>query len=431
MIDTLRWDHLEAYGYSRPTSPFLSSLAGRAVLFEDASSTAPQTVPSVPSLWSGVYPRRHGNQFLHGTQSFRVERRQVPPLVPPDLPLLAEIFAERGFFTGAVVANPWLDPSTGFARGFDDYRHLIREPGAGINATAGELLDTVADRRFLLYLHYMDVHYPYEPPEPYRQQFVGDLPGKVVYHHGWKRSVAPDDVAYSRAVYDAGIRAMDDLLAELITDFESRGLLETTLVVVLGDHGEEFYEHEGLGHGHSLYAELIRVPLILVHPSLAARRVSAPVGLIDLLPTLLELTGGDARAQGPGQSLVSLIVGRNASGADGERTLFSEIGTSKAARRGDRKIIRRTGDQVPVALREQLFDLGRDPGENQPLDQADWAVQLGAELDEFVTGTSELASDYDLPIEPGLKSGLKPGSELDSKLDPELEKQLKALGYLD
>ena len=420
VIDTLRADHLESYGYQRPTSPFLAELARGGVLFEDASSPAPQTVPAVLSLWSGVHPSRHGVQYFPASDSFHPRMPRAPPTAPSETTFMAEYFRAAGFQTGAVVTNPWLQSKWGFAQGFDWYMH--RGPGtrgAEVNAAALEILDDIDAPRFLLYLHYMDVHAPYLPSEEYLADFARGIYGSYVHWNGRKGAVSATDLAYTRAVYDAGIRTMDDALREFVVELSDRGLLEQTLLVVTGDHGEEFYEHEGLGHGHALYGELLRVPLVITHPSLSPRRIATPVGLIDVLPTLLALTGIATRGDYTGVSLLPLLRGQEGAGPAADRPLFFELGWAKSIRRGDRKLIRhrRSSGGTPT---EVHFDLSRDHEEALPQPEAPWAEALREELDAFLSGAVSAK-----PMRPADReeAGIAPGSEL--------EQQLKLLGYLD
>jgi arylsulfatase A-like enzyme len=421
LVDALRADHLGCYGYALPTSPFLDELARDGVVFERAVSAASQTVPSVLSLWASVYPSRHGNQYFARKNAFRVGPNRTRPRVPEQLPLMAEMFQRRGYATGAVIGNALLHPDYGFARGFDRYLNLpaqqrlnVLPRGQDVNRAAFTLLEEWRERPFLLYLHYMDVHSPYQPPEPYRREFVGSLRGMYSYVNGLFPILRPEDVAFTRALYDAGIRGVDDVVHELVVALRSNGLADSTLLVVTADHGDEFHEHGGMGHGWTLYQEVLHVPLVFVHPRLTraatARRFPGPVSLVDVLPTLLELTGGEVLSGLDGVSLAPLIVGAEAEGENPPRALFSELGDMKAIQKGERKLIRsmRQGEH------DEAFDLQADPREQQPGAPA-WRQELATELSAFLEHAPP-------PL---------PAPAEDAPVDPRLEEQLRALGYAE
>ncbi len=425
VVDTLRADHLGCYGHARPTSPFLDSLAERSVLFEDVTSASSHTVPAVLSLLSGLHPHRHGNQYFPETNSLRAPRPRVRPLVPRGVALLAEELRAARFATAAVVANPWLRAEYGFARGFDDYRALhgrewtAHPGGEEVNAVAGELLERFRGRRFFLYLHYMEPHAPYDPPPGPRELLAGGLEGENVYRAGPAPGLRPEDLRFMHALYEAEVRAVDDRLRELAAQLEARGLAGSTLLVIAGDHGEEFHEHRGLGHGYTLYEEVTRVPLLFSHPDLPGtpRRVRAPVAGVDLLPTLLELAGLPVPTGLDGRSLAPLVLGGEAAAEPpAERPLLSELGNQAALRRGAGKLLRW---RAPGG-REDAFDLSRDPGEARPLPEpegAAWRAALSAELAAF------------LRVEAGPEgsaAAAEPGPP-----EPELEQRLRALGYVE
>jgi arylsulfatase A-like enzyme len=406
VIDTLRVDHLGCFGYSKPTSPVLDALCERSVVFENAVSVASQTVPSVLSLWTGVYPREHGNQYYTEQRSFRVPREDVAPRVPEDLPLLAERMRARGYRTGAVVGNPWLKPEYGFARGFESYRYLpgklafLHYPrGSRINKIATQLLRRWRNERFFLYLHYMEPHFPYRALPEDRERFAKGLEGRPA-----------NDPELRSAVYDASVHTLDRYLAQLLGALETMALTQSTLVVITADHGEELFDHGKFGHGHALYEEQVASLMIFSHPALRARRVSEPVSLVDLLPTLAALLGGDPPEGGAGLSLAPWIVGESA-GPPPERSLFSELATQKAVRRGSRKLIR-SGD----AAASLAFDLADDPGERKPVAEGPaWRAELEAALVEFEAAQGDEAGAA--------------ADETVETVDPETRKRLEMLGY--
>jgi arylsulfatase A-like enzyme len=414
MIDTLRADRLGLHPRGQATSPFIDELAERSVNFENATSTAPQTVPSVLSLLSSAYPSRHGNHYFHKTSSFRLPERKTLPQVPDELPLMGELFQARGYRTGAVVTNPWLQAKWGFDRGFDQYEFINRARGPVVNETGLRMIDGWNRQRpFLLYLHYMDVHFPRLPLDPFKEVFTAGLPGKNVYgNHGFP-DLTDEDRIYSIAAYDACVRSMDEVLRELMQALEERGLDDSTLVVVVSDHGDEFGEHGGLGHGRTLYQEMLDVPLMFVHPKLEghARRITEQVSLVDVLPTLVELTGGKVPQELMGRSLVGWILPGEPPPHPTPSPLIAELGFVKMIRDGDRKLI---WFQDKDSM--EAYDLGEDPGELRPIPQdLAWIANLRTRLRDVLDQTQPVATTQP-PVE----------AELDNS---ELRKSLEALGY--
>lgn len=301
-IDTLRADHLGAYGYDVPTSPNLDALAASGVRVEHQWSTCSWTRPAVGSLLTGHYAREIG---LYEEQFDRL---------PDDVTTLAERFQAAGYTTLGATANPSLNSWFGFAQGFDAYldakvlfKFMRRRPGvprftrngAGNIPTAADITDmglglvdehATADAPLYLQLLYIDPHIPYSPPDAH-----------------------VDAVEGSRFVdYDGEIHYVDAEVRRLLDGLRERGLLEDTLVVVTADHGEGLRDHPGLPrsttHGWYLYDSMLHVPLILWHPEIEAREVGGQWSTVDVAPTVLDLAGVEVPA-GPGRSLAPLLRG--------------------------------------------------------------------------------------------------------------------------
>lgn len=414
LVDALRDDRLGRERRGLPTSPFLDELTRRSVRFDGASSTSAQTVPSVLSLLSGVLPSRHGNQYFHDTASFRRPERGTLPQVPATLPSMAGLLRARGYRTGAVVTNPWLQEKWGFARGFERYEFASRARGRVVNTTALEIVDGWdRERPFFLYLHYMDVHFPHRPLAPFKGAFTEGLPGEHVYANRAFPDLSDEDRDFSLALYDECVRSMDEVLRELMAALDERGLARSTLFVVASDHGDEFGEHGGLGHGRTLYQEMLDVPLLFAHPALElhARRIAEPVSLVDVLPTVLELTGGAVPQGLMGRSLAPWILPAAALEAPPPKPSIAELGLLKSMRDGERKLI-----WWPADERIEAFELREDPLEQRALaqDQA-WIAPWCAHLRGILSDTLPLGTD-DAAAEP----------EPD---DSELMRSLEALGY--
>lgn len=397
VVDTLRADHLSGFGHPHPTSPYLDRLADQSVTFTRALATASHTVPSMLSLWTGRYPVVHGNQYFADVRAFRVPTPNTRPSVPAPLPMLAEHLRDNGYRTAAVTTNPWLREEYGFARGFDVYHHLDEVPaprGPAVNAVAREIVEEWRARRFFLYVHYMDVHLPFDPEPRYRGRFPA-------------RDGLPELMTQWHADYQAEIRAVDDYIRGVVEALSELGLAEDTLLIVTSDHGEEYRDHGRFGHGHALYQELIHVPLLLHHRKLAAGRIDVPVSLVDLFPTVAALVTGPLQREVDGISLVPLILDRDR--ADRDRVLFGELGNQVTAIRDNQKLIR---DSTRPKERETAFDLRDAAGERESVDASTpWVAELAAEIDRHAARAS--AADQ-APYE---------------VLDPAVEERVRALGY--
>ncbi|MCZ6598713.1 MAG: sulfatase [Planctomycetota bacterium] len=307
-IDTLRADRLGCYGYERDTSPAIDALAERGVLFRTAIAESSWTLPSHVTMLSGLYPSTHG-----------VERPERRP--GSGTRLLAERLRDAGWTTFAITDGGWLSPAFGFARGFLDYRAEL----AGTEAHVNELIQRIepllgGERPFFAFLHTYDVHCPYDPPEPYASLFRSEeraeieTAGRCGNPHFNAMDLDAGEARFLSDRYDGSIRRVDDALRGLFDLLEERGALEDTVVVLTSDHGEEFLEHGRIGHERTLEREVLFVPLIVVAPGLGPRVETHPVGLVDIVPTVLELLGLPAAADVEGQSLVRLARGEAADG---------------------------------------------------------------------------------------------------------------------
>ncbi len=429
VADTLRADRLGAYGNTRGLTPFLDSLAERSYVFHDAYAQSPWTSPSVASLLTSRYPSQHG--FLDFASLLAGEERS-----------LAEVLAEGGHATAGFTANTLLSRKRGFAQGFDTYR-VLATPAArprhrlvswvtgradAIDAAALEWLDGPARREgpVFLYLHYMDTHTPYQPAAPAVERiFAGREPPdfeKLTDAHLFGRMGGLDEQTLTavKDAYDAEVLSLDLALGRFFAELERRGFLRNALVVFTSDHGEEFMDHGFTGHGHSLFDELIHVPLLVSVPGQTQRvDVTGAVSLVDLAPTLVELAGGTAPAAFEGRSLASLLraapEARQArlpeAPAISEMMVVNGIRLTPHARAvvlGPRKLITGVGGE------REFYDRGRDPGETDPggVERQD-RERLRRALESFV----ERAAQQGAP-------------RRTQPLDATDEEQLKALGYL-
>jgi len=314
-IDVLRADHVGSYGYSRATTPAIDALATKGITFESAISAAAWTKPSVPSYFTSRFPHQHG--VYRG--SYWRDGKLLADALGPDEVTLAELFAEHGYRTLALVANPVVDPALGLAQGFDEFVAELRSATELRERFLTRLDALERQQPFFAYIHFNDVHLPYQQPEPYRSIF-GDTESPIDFTTSeWKllkRGIGTGDVTVSAAdrraltnLYDGALRYVDSQIEQILSGLEQRGLLEDSLIVVLSDHGEEIFDHGGIDHGSSLYDELLHVPFILRLPANehGGLRVATAVSSIDLLPTLAEYLGFEAPAEIAGRSLMPMI----------------------------------------------------------------------------------------------------------------------------
>ncbi len=306
-VDTLRADHLGAYGYERPTSPFFDELAARGTLFERAIVQLPGTLPSHMSIFTGLYPAEHG---------------VYPPdnVLAPDVPTLPEVLRAHGFWTAGFTEGGYVDGHYGFERGFDRFADDADKGPRTVETTFERGLDFLAslerDVRFFLFLHTYVVHDPYDPPLPYAGLFwEGPPPAEAWEPTGpnltavnrGERAATPATVRYFEALYDGSIRYFDDQLRAFFGRLDELGLTNETTIVLTSDHGEEFFEHGKLVHWQ-IYQETTRVPLLVLEPGRSSgARVAALVESVDLAPTLWELAAVSSPPESSGKSFVHLL----------------------------------------------------------------------------------------------------------------------------
>jgi arylsulfatase A-like enzyme/Tfp pilus assembly protein PilF len=444
-IDTLRADHLGAYGYPRATSPKLDALAHEGVVFEQAISQAPWTAASFASLFTGLYPSVHGldggvswapgQSSAGGTLPFAVQKT-----LPLKQPTLAELLRRHGYQTAGFVSNVYVNSVFGFSHGFltydDEHRDYsravgrVKRRGEKTNARVFEWLELGPEEPFFLFVHYNDPHAPYYPPAPFGREWVKDYRGDLtpesttaVIQRGGEpvNDLSPEDLAYLIGLYDGEIAYTDARVGELLERVRGLDLKRDLLIVVTADHGEEFLEHGSTSHGYTLFEEQVHVPLILHYPSrLKPRRVRAQVRHIDVLPTLLALARIDERPPGvQGQSLVALAEGRTEQGPGIAISEATYVGDRKALRRSDGlKLIRSFAGEP-----DRLFDLKQDPREQSDLLAAGEAPPepLVNELTGWLRESQETRTA--LFGEDGVAQEVI--------LDSETQDRLEALGYIE
>ncbi len=290
-LDTTRADHLACYGYERVKTPNLDRLAKEGVLFSKAYTPVPITLPSHSTIFTGLDPLNHGVRY----NSIFV--------LPDEALTLAEILSGEGYHTAAAVSSFVMDHRFGLSQGFDTYLDKMPSeffnPRIKIREFAQVSADQVTDRaikwldarqagKWFLWVHYFDPHFPYKPPEPYLSD-------------------------YAENPYDGEIEFMDHQLGRLLERLRAEGVLDKTIVVVVGDHGEGLGEHNEDSHSYLIYNSTIHVPLIMRIPdyAFAGKVLDESVGTRDILPTLLDMLGLEHPGSLDGQSMLNLIQGRS------------------------------------------------------------------------------------------------------------------------
>lgn len=286
LVDTLRADHLGCYGYARPTSPNIDALARDGVRFEDVSAHCSWTKPSTATVLTGLHPIEHGVHD-HGD------------MLPENLETLAEILNVQGYQSYAFMANAFASSLFGMMQGFQE-ELMIKAPSQALHQKIVARLDNLeAGKPFFLYVHSMDPHGPYDPPEAF-DRWSKELE-TANYGELWAQSrrAQIDDLGAERrpphnledvvALYDGEIAANDHSFGLLMEELKQRGLYDNTMVVLLSDHGEEFYEHSSFGHGSSLFQEVLQVPWVIKYPgqTAAGTSVGGRWQHVDVAPTLL------------------------------------------------------------------------------------------------------------------------------------------------
>ncbi len=440
VIDTLRVDHVGAYGYPRPTTPELDRIAAEGVTFLNARSSSSWTRPAVGSIFTSLFPSEHG---AVSTGS---------PL-RSDVATLPALLQAAGYVTVGVSANfVHVSEASGFARGFDVFttvqsdvpsageehvwatqkpdgnvRYVRDGTGEEVNRAVRERLPPPGDAPLFLYVQYMDPHAGYTPPPDLRQKFVRDPafdraspPATAAVLNAFvAQGTLPGPLALGRFIdlYDAEIAAADRALGELVRELEARG--RPLVMAVVADHGEAFGEHHALTHGVNLFDELLRVPLI-VRDGRAPRagdKRTEPVDVLDVPTTLLAAAGVPAPSALRGRDLLAPAAGLR------PRDSIAELAPDPLAAwflqqvRKHRYAVSRLPWKLIVSRddREVLFDLARDPREAAPLDPK--TEPVAAELGASGRAIAGRPSEPPQPAAPALDEQTRAG--------------LKALGYVE
>jgi len=431
-VDTLRADRLGCYGYSRDTTPRLDALSSDSAVFLRTYAPSAWTLPSHVSLLTGLNVINH-----------RVEAEK--DRMDPDLPTLASELKKQGTYCAAMTSGGFVSAIYGFDLGFDtfqlgDWGIFKLDASARLGRAAADWLRGHGDRNFFLFLHTYQCHAPYDLPEPDRSAFLPPgTPARLrdpMYAVGGQagifKALPEADRQNASDLYDAEVRYVDRvLIGPLLDALQETGLYDRTLLIVTGDHGEEFYEHGAWTHGPDLYDESLKVPLLVKFPQsqYAGKRVDSIVRLTDIMPTILEEMGAGARdLELDGRDLRPLLK----RGEHEDREFLAELAANRMGSRIPRKIALNSGRlklilnqlyqpddlsffTAPPPARPQIevYELDTDPGETRNVAEEHAAAARG-----LVQRIEALTA----------KSRKRQVGE--TVMTEELREQLRALGYI-
>ncbi|HKV12667.1 MAG TPA: sulfatase [Thermoanaerobaculia bacterium] len=412
-VDTLRADAV-----SPSSTPSITALARDSVVFTRAFSPAPWTLPALASAMTGVSPQVHQATGLGGR-------------VPGRLTTLAEALRRAGFRTEALVSNPVLGPGSNLSQGFREYTAFPSAQGEAppspprlAELAAGRLREHGKENLFL-WVHFFDPHAPWEAPPEY---LGGSQPPPgmglrlgaeehLAVRLG-EREVSLEQREWMKRLYAAEVRWVDDAVGSLLAEMKRLGIYDDSLIVLLSDHGEELWEHGTIGHGHTLYDELLHVPFLVKLPGAGRKgEIDAPVSTASLPATILDLRGAPLPAGYPAARSLRPFLAPNATPLFPEPLLatgLNRVQERQAVRFGTWKAVRWLGNG-----REELYDLARDPGERNNL-----ASASPPELAE----ARRLLAAFEAESRKA-RARLRIEEREEAPLDSETLKRLRALGY--
>jgi len=456
VMDTTRRDHLPCYGYTRNTTPELDGLARESLLFTNAYSPSPWTLPSHASLMTGLYPSTHGADYNVNTSS-----KPAVNLLRQDFITLAEILSQYRYRTAGVVGATFCHRYFGIAQGFDYYNDdfrtvnhdlnhyaifqianklfslsnfFIRHGYHGIriasklNEIAFSWLEKNYRYPFFLFINYFDPHWPYSPPSPYDLLFKGKNERLIINNHGndWNlfakvinnhHSLTDEEKCHLLSQYDGEIAYLDYQIGKLVERLKSLNIYDESMIIITADHGESFGEHNLMDHGRALYEELLHIPLIIKYPLSHTIKgtCSAPVSLIDIMPTVLSTLDIPTP---------HTIQGKVVTEALADRKVFAEhyrdkLWIEKFGERFDRDLIAvYSGDFKYIWAshgKHELYNVNGDPQE---------AHNLIHELPAIVTTMDEEIKKRLAQFESS-----RAGNDL-LQVDDAIKEKLEALGYI-
>ena len=424
LIDTQRADRLQPFNaQTRVRTPEIAEIAREGTVFENAQSPENWTKPSVASVLTSLWPATH-------------QAKTDPARVPAGAVLLSESYKEAGFSTASFIANGFVSTSFGFEQGWDHYTNFIRENkdthAENVFKEAGDWIEQHKGERFFVYVQTIDPHVPYDPPGEYlnmydQREYGGQVTPRATPDLLEKAKRNPPVITFDASdrrrlegLYDAEVSYHDHWLGQFVDRLKSLGVYDDTLFVITADHGEELNDHGSWGHGHTVYQELIHVPLLFRLPGRvpAGQRVSNTVSTVDIGPTVFEGTGVPLEASAEGHSLQPYFRG--------EVPAMPAVAFSDML--DDRRVIRAGRWKLVLrGINPSFFDLQADPGEQRELGTTARPIALRycrILIGQFLGAKNRLRwLDADQSAR---------GANLQQEntaIDPTLQQQLGALGY--
>lgn len=407
VVDTLRADHLPFYGYARNTAPFLTELAKQGVVFTRTFSASSWTAPATASIFTSMLPSQH--RVITGFAATKDLQRDNPEIklnrLPQHAVTIAEYMHEAGYKTIGVTDNINIGSDMGFDRGFDRFSNTRSAGAERVNEIAKNYVSEPSEKPYFLYLHYMDPHSPY------------------ISHDPWFSACSSDSTMTKRervvCAYDSEIAHVDSHIAEL---FQIFGWKKNAIVFFTSDHGEEFWDHGLLGHGKTLYTELVHVPFLVYHPDRSARRVDYTMQSFDILPTLARLMDQQKDPEWEGKSVRRMLRGEpprdlhRVAISERLRHIEKDAPIKKAIALDNWHYIETTeAHNKNIPSRKELYDLLHDFQEKRNLhkDHREISDQLAEKLTNLRPLLASVPEEDDAKV----------------ALDEETIKQLKSLGY--
>jgi arylsulfatase A-like enzyme len=439
LVDAMRRDRLATYGSERAPTPFLDGRAAHGLVFEHAVAQAPWTTPSMASLWTSRYPTEIGVDAPEDTRGLRDIRRAPASRLAGNAVTLAAILARHGYRASAVVANANAGNAFGLLEGFSDEVEGARLPADRVVDLAIERVDAARATQdrvpLFLYLHFVDAHSPNRPPPPYDRLYpTRDGAPHQEIDHAWPfdrgAGIEGEEFEIRRshklALYDGSLRFVDDQLRRLAAHLAGAGLADRFVWVVAADHGEEFWDHVaferahleqpagwiGVRHGHTLFGELLDVPLLLWGPGVPQARVPQQVRNLDVAPTVLGLAGIAPPASMRGIDVVAALRTRTLRSLPAYSTSIAYGHDARSLEEGELKLV----VYGPSQAGQRAFLFARPAG---ALEDTDLSLQEPARA-------AALHHELD-----AIEAGLEHPPPQPAALDPRMRRQLEELGYAE
>lgn len=417
--DATRADHLSCYGYKLETTPNIDQFARDGIRFENPVAQGSHTIVATPAILASVYPTIHGLTHYGAALS-------------DSITLISELLRKAGHRTFGIVTNPHVTENNGFAQGFDYYlsdKGWLHTGAEVVNLKFLQIWRRYSGEKFFAFLFYIDPHVPYVPPRGYLLKFHADP--NVVITNWHPDSLAALGEGYKLDIvarYNAEVNYFDAKFGDLMQELKKRGIYDRSLIIYTSDHGEGFWDHGLVGHGNSLYEELLRVPLIMRFPimvkfpkfRLGGQVIEQPVRQIDIVPTTLDFLGIKRQGLIFGTSLMPLISGKEESLQELQYVISEEIlqqpelHNIRSIRSGPWKYII-TQNFEKNEFDQELYNLSEDPAETDNLFGKE--TSLAMELQQRLF--TELSNLERLKTEPRVYVP-----------DKQTLERLKALGYI-